>query len=81
MGQSNSALASQKRSLNREVRKKELIKITLENQVFLRRLQQKQSNYNVVKWEENELERKKLLKNICQYNYIIDQPPQTTQSL
>ncbi len=75
MGQSNSALASQKRSLNREVRKKELIKITLENQVFLRRLQQKQSNYNVVKWEENELERKKLLKNICQYNYIIDQPP------
>jgi len=27
--------------------------------------------------EENELERKKLLKNICQYNYIIDQPSQS----
>jgi len=31
MGPSSSALSSQKRSLNREVRKKELIKITLEN--------------------------------------------------
>jgi hypothetical protein len=27
-----------------------------------------------MKWEEDELERKKLLKNICEYNYIINQP-------
>lgn len=64
---------SQKKSLNRDARRRELIKITLENQAFLRRLQSKQSNYNVVRWEEAELERKKLLKNICEYDYIIDQ--------
>jgi hypothetical protein len=63
---------NQKRSLNRDARRRELIKITLENQQFLRRLQQKTSNYNVVKWEEAEIERKKLLRNICEYDYIID---------
>jgi len=28
----------------------------------------------VYKWEEAEVERKKLLRNICEYDYIIDQP-------
>ena len=36
-----------KRSLNSEVRKKELMKITIENQTILRRLQDKTSNYSV----------------------------------
>ena len=46
----------------------------MENQAFLRRLQDKQPNYNVFKWEEEENGRKRLLQNICEYNYIIDQP-------
>lgn len=64
----------QKKSLNREARKRELLKITMENQAFLRRLQDKQPNYNVYRWEEEEQERKKILRNICEYDYIIDQP-------
>ncbi len=37
----------QKRSLNKEQRKKELLKITMENQAILKRLQDKQPIYNV----------------------------------
>jgi len=40
-----------KKSLNRERRRKDLIKITVENQAILKRLQQKQSTYSVEKWE------------------------------
>jgi len=50
----------------------------MENQAFLKRLQDKQPNYNVFRWEEEEMERKKILKNICEYNYIIDQPSQSS---
>lgn len=32
------------------------------------------------RWEEEEYERKKLLKNICEYNYIID-VPQISQTI
>lgn len=74
-GQTTGAVISQqqqKRSLNRDVRRRELIKITLENQAFLRRLQNKTSNYNVHKWEEEAVERKRILRNICEYDYIID---------
>ena len=46
----------------------------MENQAILRRLQDQQPNYNVIKWEEEEAQRKKLLKNICEYPYQIDQP-------
>ena len=60
---------SAKRSLNRDARKRELLKITMENQAILRRLQDQQPNYNVIKWEEENQQRKKLLKNICEYPY------------
>jgi len=63
------------------MRRKELIKITLENQAFLRRLQNKTSNYNVNRWEEAEHERKRLLKNICEYDYIIDLPQQLSHTI
>jgi hypothetical protein len=53
--------AFQKKSLNREARKRELLKITMENQAILKRLQDKQPNYNVNKWEEEEMGRKRLL--------------------
>ena len=66
----------QKKSLNKDSRKRELLKITMENQAILRRLQDKQSSYNVGKWVEEEQERKRILKNICEYPYQIDVPGQ-----
>ena len=42
-----------KRSLNREKRKRDLLKITLENYDLLKRLNKKNSTYNVNKWEED----------------------------
>jgi len=56
-----------KKSLNKDVRKRELLKITMENQAILKRLQDRQPNYNAGKWQEEAEERKKLLKNICVY--------------
>ena len=56
-----------RRSLNREARKRELMKITKENQMILKRLQDKSASYNVQKWERAENERNKVLKNICEY--------------
>lgn len=44
----------------------------MENQAILKRLQDSTSNYNVYKWEDEEMERKKRLKNICEYDYIMD---------
>lgn len=38
----------------------------MENQAILKRLQEKQSHYNVIKWEEQRLENERLLKNISQ---------------
>ena len=40
----------EKASLNRVQRKKELMKITVENQAILKRLQEKQPTYSVTKW-------------------------------
>jgi hypothetical protein len=60
-----------KKSLNREARKRELMKITRENQVILKRLQEKKPNYNVTRWAHEDNERRKLLNNICEYPYQI----------
>lgn len=38
----------------------------MENQAILKRLQEKQSHYNVIKWEEQRLENERLLQNISQ---------------
>lgn len=48
----------------------------MENQAFLRRLQDKQPNYDVYKWEEEAYERKKILKNICEYPYALERNQQ-----
>ena len=58
-----------KKSLNREARKRELMKITRENQVILKRLQEKKPNYNVTRWVQEDMQRRKLLDNICEYPY------------
>ena len=62
--------AGGKRSLNRDARKRELTKITKENQLILRRLQDKSANYNVSRWQKEEIQRKNVLKNICEYPLI-----------
>ena len=67
-----------KRSLNRESRKRELMKITRENQVILKRLQEKKPNYNVTRWAREDNQRRKLLDNICEYPYqLLKQNSQT----
>ena len=47
----------EKRSLNKDARKRELLKITMENQAILRRIQEKQPTYDVIKWEEDRFEK------------------------
>ena len=47
------------KSLNKDNRKRELLRITMENQAILKRLQEIQSNYDVVKWEEQRIENEK----------------------
>jgi E3 ubiquitin-protein ligase TRIP12 len=59
----------QKKSLNNESRKRQLIQITMENQALLKRLQDKQSSYNVVRWEEDRKMTEKRLKNMCEFPY------------
>jgi hypothetical protein len=59
-----------RRSLNRDVRKRELLKITLENQAILKRLQEKTSNYSVTKWEDDFKHKENIMKNMCEYPFI-----------
>lgn len=68
-----------KRSLNSEVRKKELMKITIENQAILRRLQEKQSNYSVTKWEDDFKETEKRMKSMCEYPFALFTDPSKQQ--
>jgi hypothetical protein len=55
------------------VRKKELLKITLENQAILKRLQEKKPNYSASTWEKQFQEAAKIRENICEYPYEFDQ--------
>ena len=64
------ASLQQRRSLNREARKRDLVKITKENQMILKRLQEKKPNYNLQSWQKEEDQRKKILANICEYPLI-----------
>ena len=63
----------EKASLNRVQRKKELMKITVENQAILRRLQEKQPTYSVTKWSRDFNELAKIRNNMCEYPYEFDQ--------
>eukprot|EP00294_Goniomonas_avonlea_P009900 CAMPEP_0114561416 /NCGR_PEP_ID=MMETSP0114-20121206/11992_1 /TAXON_ID=31324 /ORGANISM="Goniomonas sp, Strain m" /LENGTH=219 /DNA_ID=CAMNT_0001747049 /DNA_START=42 /DNA_END=701 /DNA_ORIENTATION=- len=55
------------RSLNKEARKRELMRITEENQQILRRIQHKEPYYNHHQWEEDRIKAEQYLKNICEY--------------
>lgn len=52
-------------SLNKDFRKKELLRITHENQKILNRIQKAQPMYNHVKWEEDHKKQQRLLRNCC----------------
>jgi hypothetical protein len=57
------------KSLNKGYRQRELVKITEQNQALLKRLQEKQPNYNTHQWEEDRRVAERRLRNICEYPY------------
>ena len=59
----------EKASLNRVQRKKELMKITVENQAILKRLQEKAPTYSVTKWMSDFQNIEKIRNNMCEYPY------------
>jgi len=63
-----------KPSLNRLKRKKELARITRENQRILARIQSVQPTYNHVAWEADRDRQKALLSNICEYPHLPPAP-------
>lgn len=54
-------------SLNKAVRNKEYMRIMQENEAMLKRLQARQSTYNVTGWQKDRKEQIKLVKKICHY--------------
>jgi len=59
----------QYRSLNKDRRRQELIKITQENQALLKRIQSKQPTYNHLMWEQDREKSEALCARICRYPY------------
>jgi len=54
-------------SLNRDLRKTELMRITQENQAILKRIQKAQPIYNHVEWEDSYRRSATYLRNKCEY--------------
>ncbi|CAD8200299.1 unnamed protein product [Paramecium octaurelia] len=68
---------AQKKSLNKDYRKKELIKIVMENQQLLKRIQDQKSQYNVKDWNQERKWVEKYISNICEYPYKDFKPTKT----
>ena len=64
---SNGQVANQSKSLNRDYRKRELVKITIENQAIMKRLEQQKSFYNKRLWDQNRKQTETYIKNISEY--------------
>ena len=62
----------QVRSLNRDSRRKELKRITDENQSILRRIQQVPSTYDHVRWEQDFRRTRVYLKNNCEHPLVLE---------
>lgn len=61
-------------SLNRDARKKELLRITRDNQTILKRIQQAQPVYNHVEWEDDNRKNMTFLKNRCEFPLVLRTP-------
>jgi hypothetical protein len=67
--------ASEKRSMNSDMRRRTLMKITMENQAFLKRLQVQGSCYSVGRWEEDFRKKEDLMRNVmCERPFVLLQP-------
>mmetsp|Transcript_15374 Transcript_15374/g.22630 ORF Transcript_15374/g.22630 Transcript_15374/m.22630 type:complete len:191 (-) Transcript_15374:81-653(-) len=55
------------RSMNKQIRKKNLEKITRENQAILERIQAKEPVYSQVKWEHERQQQVKYLRNLSDF--------------
>ncbi|CDW80981.1 UNKNOWN [Stylonychia lemnae] len=62
-----STQSARSKSLNRGIRQKEFQRITNENEQLLRRLQDRQSFYNVFQWEIDRKKQEQILKKLCYY--------------
>lgn len=60
---------SQKRSLNRDSRRKRLVEITFENYAILDRLRGQTSCYSLKEWRKDRKRNEQMLRNICEYPY------------
>jgi len=63
-------------SLNKDSRKKELLRITRENQSILKRIQQAQPVYNHVEWEDEHRKNSNYLRNRCEFPVTLRTPRQ-----
>jgi hypothetical protein len=61
------------KSMNKPFRKKQLQKITQENQAILRRIQTREPTYNHMQWEEERRVNEQLMRNICEHPVPSDQ--------
>jgi len=68
-------------SLNRDARKKELLRITKENQSILKRIQQAQPVYNHVEHEGIHRKNQAYMKNCAEYPVVLGTPRKTPRQM
>jgi E3 ubiquitin-protein ligase TRIP12 len=61
-------------TLNKDRRRRELVRITQENQSILRRIQEAQPVYNHLKWEESYRQAERYMQNVCEYPIVLGTP-------
>ena len=55
------------RSLNKDARKRDLVRIAMENQEILKRISMKKSSYNSKEWEKDRKEAEKYMALMCEF--------------
>lgn len=62
------------KSLNREQRKRELVRITIENQWMIKRISEQKSSYSRAEWSESRKKQEYYLKTMSQYPFKPSSP-------
>merc|ERR1719265_86993 len=70
----------EKGTLNKNFRKKELHRITAENQRILRRIQHAPPTYDHVAWEESHRQQESYLRKVCERPLVLRTPRGTPRS-